>query len=199
MATSMIWLRCPSPQVDALCIVSIEKLKGKLGYLLVVVFFVFKTHLCSLLFAVSRPCLYNGMPAHFADSPQMEAIYKMLSVTQPPPSPEVLAKLYRPASVVDKAHIHSRYALQLWAYSLFMLGQTHYEQSVHPKNNKIKIKDHFFLVTGGWTHPVALCSRVSKKMTESGCASNIIPSMTSNPRSVCVYVCVGGPLMFSHL
>lgn len=53
------------------------------------------------------------MPAHFADSPQMEAIYKMLSVTQPPPSPEVLAKLYRPASVVDKAHIHSRYMVQL--------------------------------------------------------------------------------------
>lgn len=68
-------------------------------------------------FAVSRPCLYNGMPAHFADSPQMEAIYKMLSVTQPPPTPEVLAKLYRPASVVDKAHIHSRYAV-----TLFMLG-----------------------------------------------------------------------------
>lgn len=51
------------------------------------------------------------MPAHFADSPQMEAIYKMLSVTQPPPAPEVIAKQYRPASVVDKAHIHGRYAL----------------------------------------------------------------------------------------
>ncbi len=50
------------------------------------------------------------MPAHFADSPQMEAIYKMLSVTQPPPAPEVIAKQYRPASVVDKAHIHGRYA-----------------------------------------------------------------------------------------
>lgn len=62
-------------------------------------------------FAVSRPCLYNGMPAHFADSAEMEAIYKKLSITQPPPTPEVLAKLYRPASVVDKAHIHGRYAL----------------------------------------------------------------------------------------
>lgn len=50
------------------------------------------------------------MPAHFADSSQMEAIYKMLSVTQPPPAPEVIAKQYRPASVVDKAHIHGRYA-----------------------------------------------------------------------------------------
>ncbi|GLD70293.1 fermitin family homolog 3, partial [Lates japonicus] len=58
------------------------------------------------LSSVSRPCLYNGMPAHFADSPQMEAIYKMLSVTQPPPAPEVIAKQYRPASVVDKAHIN---------------------------------------------------------------------------------------------
>lgn len=53
------------------------------------------------------------MPAHFADSAQMEAIYKMLSVTQPPPAPEVLAKQYRPASVVDKAHINGRYALQV--------------------------------------------------------------------------------------
>lgn len=101
-------------------------------------FVLFIIHLCSHLFAASRPCLYNGMPAHFADSPQMEAIYKMLSVTQPPPSPEVLAKLYRPASVVDKAHIHSRYTLQLWVYSL-MLGQyiAHntpiHEQSVLPK------------------------------------------------------------------
>lgn len=60
-------------------------------------------------FAASKPCLYNGIPAHFADSPQMASVYKMLSVTQPPPSPETLAKLYRPASVVDKAHIHSRY------------------------------------------------------------------------------------------
>uniref|UniRef100_A0A3Q3LE48 FERM domain containing kindlin 3b n=1 Tax=Labrus bergylta TaxID=56723 RepID=A0A3Q3LE48_9LABR len=38
------------------------------------------------LSSASRPSLYNGMPAHFADSPQMEAIYKMLSVTQPPPA-----------------------------------------------------------------------------------------------------------------
>lgn len=60
-------------------------------------------------FAASKPCLYNGRPAHFTDSPQMESVYNMLSVTQPPPSPETLAKLYRPASVVDKAHIHSRY------------------------------------------------------------------------------------------
>eukprot|EP00064_Thunnus_orientalis_P015108 superscaffoldBa00002742_g15157 len=61
------------------------------------------------LSSASRPSLYNGMPAHFADSTQMEDIYKMLSVTQPPPAPEAIAKQYRPASVVDKAHIHGRY------------------------------------------------------------------------------------------
>ncbi|XP_072293765.1 fermitin family homolog 3b [Eucyclogobius newberryi] len=61
------------------------------------------------LSAASRPCMYNGMPAHFADSAQMEAVYKMLSVTQPPPAPEVVAKQYRPASVVDKAHINGRW------------------------------------------------------------------------------------------
>lgn len=59
-------------------------------------------------FVASRPLLYDGMPAHFADSPEMEAVYKMLSVTQPPPAPEVIAKQYRPASVVDKAHINGR-------------------------------------------------------------------------------------------
>ncbi|XP_031645595.1 fermitin family homolog 3 isoform X1 [Oncorhynchus kisutch] len=61
------------------------------------------------LTSVSRPCLYNGMPAHFADSLQTEKVYKMLSVSQPAPAPEAIAKLYRPASVVDKAHIHSRW------------------------------------------------------------------------------------------
>ncbi|XP_071400839.1 fermitin family homolog 3-like isoform X3 [Centroberyx affinis] len=53
--------------------------------------------------------LYNGMPAHFADSAQTEAVYKMLSISLPPPNPEAVAKLYRPASVVDKAHINSRW------------------------------------------------------------------------------------------
>ncbi|KAK6299200.1 hypothetical protein J4Q44_G00307100 [Coregonus suidteri] len=61
------------------------------------------------LTSVSRPCLYNGMPAHFADSPKTENVYKMLSVSQPAPAPEAIAKMYRPASVVDKAHIHSRW------------------------------------------------------------------------------------------
>uniref|UniRef100_A0A8C7IFE1 FERM domain containing kindlin 3b n=1 Tax=Oncorhynchus kisutch TaxID=8019 RepID=A0A8C7IFE1_ONCKI len=64
---------------------------------------------CFPSYPVSRPCLYNGMPAHFADSLQTEKVYKMLSVSQPAPAPEAIAKLYRPASVVDKAHIHSRW------------------------------------------------------------------------------------------
>ncbi|KAL6480461.1 hypothetical protein MHYP_G00114940 [Metynnis hypsauchen] len=61
------------------------------------------------LTSVSVPALYDGMPAHFADSPKTEAVYKMLSLCQPSPSPESLAKLYRPASKVDKTHIHTRW------------------------------------------------------------------------------------------
>ncbi|KAM6953270.1 fermitin family homolog 3b [Aplochiton taeniatus] len=61
------------------------------------------------LTSASLLCLYNGMPAHFADSPKAEAVYKMLSVPLPAPAPEAIAKQYRPASVVDKAHIHSRW------------------------------------------------------------------------------------------
>uniref|UniRef100_A0A8C1TY52 Fermitin family member 3b n=1 Tax=Cyprinus carpio TaxID=7962 RepID=A0A8C1TY52_CYPCA len=57
----------------------------------------------------SVQALYDGMPAHFADSPKTEAVYKMLSVSLPSPAPEAIAKLYRPASVVDKTHIHTRW------------------------------------------------------------------------------------------
>uniref|UniRef100_A0A8C5G4G8 PH domain-containing protein n=1 Tax=Gouania willdenowi TaxID=441366 RepID=A0A8C5G4G8_GOUWI len=53
--------------------------------------------------------LYNDVPAHFADSAEMEAIYKMLSVTQTQPAPEIITKQYRPSSVVDKAHINGRW------------------------------------------------------------------------------------------
>uniref|UniRef100_A0A8C1QIH5 Fermitin family homolog 3-like n=1 Tax=Cyprinus carpio TaxID=7962 RepID=A0A8C1QIH5_CYPCA len=63
-------------------------------------------HCCS---ARSHWTLYDGMPAHFADSPKTEAVYKMLSVSLPSPAPEAIAKLYRPASVVDKTHIHTRW------------------------------------------------------------------------------------------
>lgn len=58
----------------------------------------------------SGQILCNGMPAHFADSPKTEDVYRMLSVSQPSPPPEAMAKLYRPASVVDKTHIHTRYS-----------------------------------------------------------------------------------------
>uniref|UniRef100_A0A8C1K6M4 Fermitin family homolog 3-like n=1 Tax=Cyprinus carpio TaxID=7962 RepID=A0A8C1K6M4_CYPCA len=61
------------------------------------------------LTAGSVQALYDGMPAHFADSPKTEAVYKMLSVSLPSPAPEAIAKLYRPASVVDKTHIHTRW------------------------------------------------------------------------------------------
>ncbi|XP_076877458.1 fermitin family homolog 3b isoform X2 [Brachyhypopomus gauderio] len=57
----------------------------------------------------SLTVLYNGMPAHFADSPETQAVYKMLSVCQPSPAPESIAKMYRPASKVDKTHIHTRW------------------------------------------------------------------------------------------
>ncbi|CAL8301975.1 unnamed protein product [Arctogadus glacialis] len=50
----------------------------------------------------------NGMPAHFADSPQTEAVYRMLSVPQPAPTPELISKQYGPPAW-DKAHINSRW------------------------------------------------------------------------------------------
>ncbi|XP_072529690.1 fermitin family homolog 3 [Salminus brasiliensis] len=53
--------------------------------------------------------LANGMPAFFAESPEMEAVYKMLSVSQPAPPPETIAKMYRPISKVDKAQLNSRW------------------------------------------------------------------------------------------
>uniref|UniRef100_A0A8C7UJ97 FERM domain containing kindlin 3a n=1 Tax=Oncorhynchus mykiss TaxID=8022 RepID=A0A8C7UJ97_ONCMY len=48
--------------------------------------------------------LSNGKPVHFADSPQTEAVYKMLSVSLP--APEAITKMPRPTSLVDKAQVH---------------------------------------------------------------------------------------------
>ncbi|XP_069036338.1 fermitin family homolog 3b [Lepisosteus oculatus] len=59
--------------------------------------------------AGSVSSFYNGMPAHFADSPETEAVYKMLSVSRPAPTPEAMAKMYRPANVIDKAQINGRW------------------------------------------------------------------------------------------
>uniref|UniRef100_A0AAR2JD10 PH domain-containing protein n=2 Tax=Pygocentrus nattereri TaxID=42514 RepID=A0AAR2JD10_PYGNA len=53
--------------------------------------------------------LANGMPAFFTESPQMENVYKMLSVSQPALPPETIAKMYRPTSKVDKAQVNSRW------------------------------------------------------------------------------------------
>ncbi|KAG7314768.1 hypothetical protein KOW79_022071 [Hemibagrus wyckioides] len=53
--------------------------------------------------------LANGMPAFFAESPQTEEVYKMISMSQPAPAPETIAKMYRPASKVDKAQVNSRW------------------------------------------------------------------------------------------
>lgn len=62
------------------------------------------------LTAASIVKLANGMPAFFAESPQMESVYKMLSVSQPAPPPETIAKMYRPTTKVDKAQVNSRWA-----------------------------------------------------------------------------------------
>uniref|UniRef100_A0A674D2N1 FERM domain containing kindlin 3 n=1 Tax=Salmo trutta TaxID=8032 RepID=A0A674D2N1_SALTR len=57
----------------------------------------------------SAHTLSNGMPMHFADSLQTEAVYKMLSVSLPAPAPETITKMPRTTSLVDKAQVHSRW------------------------------------------------------------------------------------------
>lgn len=61
-------------------------------------------------FAGSIVKLANGMPVFFAESPESEAVYKMISVSQPAPAPETIAKMYKPTSKVDKAQVNSRLA-----------------------------------------------------------------------------------------
>lgn len=53
--------------------------------------------------------LANGMPAFFAESPETEEVYKMISVSQPAPAPETIAKMYKSTSKVDKAQVNSRW------------------------------------------------------------------------------------------
>uniref|UniRef100_A0A8C2FX49 Fermitin family member 3a n=1 Tax=Cyprinus carpio TaxID=7962 RepID=A0A8C2FX49_CYPCA len=55
------------------------------------------------------PKLANGMPAFFTETPETEAVYKMLAVSQPAPAPETIAKLYRSTNITEKAHINSRW------------------------------------------------------------------------------------------
>lgn len=50
------------------------------------------------------------MPAFFAESPETEAVYRMISVSQPAPAPETIAKMHKPTSKVDKAQVNSRLA-----------------------------------------------------------------------------------------
>lgn len=52
--------------------------------------------------------LANGMPAFYAESPETEAVYKMLAVSQPAPAPETIAKMYRTTNVTEKAQINGR-------------------------------------------------------------------------------------------
>ncbi|TSL28166.1 Stress-induced-phosphoprotein 1 [Bagarius yarrelli] len=53
--------------------------------------------------------LANGMPAFFAESPQTEEVYKMISVSQPAPAPETIAKMSKSTSKVEKAQLNSRW------------------------------------------------------------------------------------------
>uniref|UniRef100_A0A3P9A964 PH domain-containing protein n=1 Tax=Esox lucius TaxID=8010 RepID=A0A3P9A964_ESOLU len=53
--------------------------------------------------------LSNGMPVHFADSPQTEAVYKLLSVSLPAPPPETITRMLRPSGLMDKAQVHNRW------------------------------------------------------------------------------------------
>ncbi|XP_072495039.1 fermitin family homolog 3 [Notamacropus eugenii] len=55
------------------------------------------------------PAQFRGMPAHFSDSPETEACYRMLSLPQPPPDPAQLLRLPRPNSLADKTQLHSRW------------------------------------------------------------------------------------------
>ncbi|XP_060768593.1 fermitin family homolog 3 [Neoarius graeffei] len=64
---------------------------------------------CAPLSSGSILKLANGMPAFFAGSPEMEAVYKMISVSQPAPAPETIAKMYRSTSRVDKAQVNGRW------------------------------------------------------------------------------------------
>ncbi|XP_074129451.1 fermitin family homolog 3 [Sminthopsis crassicaudata] len=62
-----------------------------------------------VLAAGVAPAQFRGMPAHFSDSPETEACYRMLSRPQPPPDPAQLLRLPRPGSLADKTQLHSRW------------------------------------------------------------------------------------------
>lgn len=115
------------------------------------------------------------MPAHFADSPKTEAVYKILSLCQPSPAPETITKLYRPASKVDKTHINTR-------YEQILLNTFHY--------CKCKPLSCISFHPDGWIHHAVSCSREYRRMRSCGCALNTTPFMIWNPRCVCFYECL---------
>ncbi|XP_070806971.1 fermitin family homolog 3 [Pituophis catenifer annectens] len=52
---------------------------------------------------------FRGMPAHFSDSAETEACYRMLSVSQTSLTPEQIVRMHRPGSLVEKTKINSRW------------------------------------------------------------------------------------------
>lgn len=74
--------------------------------------------------------LSNGMPAHFAQSAEYEAVYKVLSISQPAPAPETIAKMFRPSNFVEKAQLNSRLVcfpescmnVELIFFSVYVVG-----------------------------------------------------------------------------
>uniref|UniRef100_A0A8D2KUP5 Fermitin family member 3 n=1 Tax=Varanus komodoensis TaxID=61221 RepID=A0A8D2KUP5_VARKO len=52
---------------------------------------------------------FRGMPAHFSDSAETEACYRMLSVSQTGLTPEQIMRMHRPGSLTEKTHINSRW------------------------------------------------------------------------------------------
>nr|XP_020657423.1 fermitin family homolog 3 [Pogona vitticeps] len=53
--------------------------------------------------------LFRGMPAHFSDSAETEACFRMLSISQTGITPEQIMRMQRPGSVIEKAQINSRW------------------------------------------------------------------------------------------
>uniref|UniRef100_A0A670YTB8 FERM domain containing kindlin 3 n=1 Tax=Pseudonaja textilis TaxID=8673 RepID=A0A670YTB8_PSETE len=70
---------------------------------------VFRTvcDLCRLLGAEQQT--FRGMPAHFSDSAETEACYRMLSVSQTSLTPEQIVRMHRPVSLVEKTKINGRW------------------------------------------------------------------------------------------
>ncbi|XP_064407820.1 fermitin family homolog 3 [Latimeria chalumnae] len=53
--------------------------------------------------------LSNGMPAYFSETPEAQECYKILSISQPNLPPEVMAKMFRPGTLIEKTQINNRW------------------------------------------------------------------------------------------